>query len=313
MRFLVAAVLALELVGCSTPVDVFNRDNYEYGHSKSVVRSKFAGTFSVEEENFLVGKTLVDGESYWLAFGFIDDRLVTIELFASNHLDGPLYPKVPMTVNRDATWDANREYKDIRRQWLRKYGDHETEEMEDCILFNTPAEFLTLYLREASLLMRYGEKEDPRKWRMFWEPVFLGDELTPPHLRTSRRKQDADYPENTSEMFSLSTKQAAELVAKFRGKNLDLSGLISIDEEVAKELVKFEGEQLDLGLSSIDKNVARELATFKGEMWLSRPISIEKDVARELSKFKGELIISWLREPSDEVLEILKSNLKIKF
>ena len=243
-------------------IDVFFRDNYDFGESKAVVRTKFHGKFYVEEENYLVGRALVDGKLYWLAFGFIDDRLVTIQLFANNHPDGPWYGKVPLQVNRDANWDTSKEYKTIRQKLLLKYGNHAQVDGENGIWCDTPAESVGLSLAENAFVMFYVEKEDPEqvgispsKMRMFWEQVCISGDEVPPHPRTSRWNQDADYPENTSEMFSLSTKQAAELVAKVKGWGLDLRGLTSIDKDVAQELAKYKGSLHLNGLTTIDKDV----------------------------------------------------------
>ena len=85
-------------------------------------------------------------------------------------------------------------------------------------------------------------------------------------------------------------KDVAQELAKFEGKYLYLNGLTSIDKEVAQELAKFKGNDLGLcGLTSIDKEVAQELAKFKGnELSLDGLTSIDKDVAQELAKFKGQ-------------------------
>ena len=280
------------------PTSFFNRDDYEYGNSKSVVRNMFSGRFSVDEEDYLVGKTLVDGKLYWLAFGFIDDRLMTIQLFANNHLDGPWYGKVPMAVNRDVNWDTSKEYKDIRQKLLRKYGNHAQGDGENGIWCDTPAETVGLSVAEGALVMFYVEKEDPKQVgidpskgvRMFWEVSFFGgSEIPPPHLRTNRKNQDADIPENTNEIKSLTAEQAAELVAKVNG-NLDLDGLTSIDKDVARELAKFQGILSLDGLTSIDKDIAQELAKFKGERLSFYGLnSIDKEALEILNSYRVDL------------------------
>ncbi len=124
-----------------------------------------------------------------------------------------------------------------------------------------------------------------------------------------------DLPENTYEIKSLTAEQAAKLVANEKGRGLYLSGLTSIDKDVAQEFVKckagltlgltsinkdvaqelakYEGDYLSLdGLTSIDKDVAQELAKVKGSLFLNGLTSIDKDVAQELAKFKGRLFLS---------------------
>ena len=135
-----------------------------------------------------------------------------------------------------------------------------------------------------------------------------------------------DFPQDTNEIKSLTTEQAADLVMVVKyarentGLNLDgltaigkdgaqelplldalslaklaaqgssflgLNGLTSIDKYVAQELAKFEGSLLLNGLTSMDKDVAQELAKFEGSLWLNGLTSIDKDVAQELAKCKG--------------------------
>ena len=69
-----------------------------------------------------------------------------------------------------------------------------------------------------------------------------------------------DFPKNTYEIKSLTAEQAAYFVEDFnkelfRHLTLSLSGLTSIDKEVAQELAKFKGDGLRLiGLTSIDND-----------------------------------------------------------
>ena len=74
-----------------------------------------------------------------------------------------------------------------------------------------------------------------------------------------------DFPEDTKDIQFLNPKQASDLVAEYRGNKLNLNGITSIDEDVAKELANYKGETLYLrGLTSISKSVAHKLVNFKG-------------------------------------------------
>ena len=101
----------------------------------------------------------------------------------------------------------------------------------------------------------------------------------------------------------------ARELAKFEGTYLALNGLKFIDKIVASEMVSFRGH-IDLqGLKSIDKDVAQELAKFEGKLLdLDGLESIDKDVARELASVKGRLSLTGLRFIDKDTLEILKSN-----
>ena len=119
-----------------------------------------------------------------------------------------------------------------------------------------------------------------------------------------------DFPVNTKSIKSLTAKQAADLVANHHG-HLPLSGLTSIDKDVARELAKYRGlsEKAYLlldGLTSIDKNVAQELAKYKGKYLFLRGLtSIDKDVAQELAKSKGGLWLTGLTSIDKDVAQEL--------
>ena len=73
----------------------------------------------------------------------------------------------------------------------------------------------------------------------------------------------------------------------FKGA-LMLEGLTSINEDVARELAKYKGRNLEFNLPSINEDVARELAKFEGEyLQIGKPAFFDKDVAKELAKFQG--------------------------
>ena len=119
--------------------------------------------------------------------------------------------------------------------------------------------------------------------------------------------------ENPNEIDFLNPKQAAEIVSRypdqlslpnvtffFKGRvvarelaghrgALALDGLKSIDEETARELLRFEGSSLSLnGLTTIDSGVARELLKFEGgRLSLDGLKSIYDDVTFGLEMLAG--------------------------
>ena len=134
------------------------------------------------------------------------------------------------------------------------------------------------------------------------------------------------------------TKAAAKELMKYKGVELDLSGLKTLDDKVAAELAKWPGLTLNInGLASIDANVAKELAAWKGATLdlsgleqLSQPAaealaewhgellrltslkSIGNDVAQELVKADAEsLDLVRLVSVSEETFAILKQNPRI--
>lgn len=128
-----------------------------------------------------------------------------------------------------------------------------------------------------------------------------------------REKERFTQQEDKKEIKPLTAEQAAELVAKSKGRVRGIATLTSIDKDVAQELAKFKGNYLSLrGLNSIDKDVAKELAKFKGELYLDGLTSIDKDVAKELSASNGGLLLNGLTSIDQDVakeLKILKSGL----
>ena len=134
------------------------------------------------------------------------------------------------------------------------------------------------------------------------------------------------------------TEAAAKELMKYKGVELDLSGLKTLDDKVAAELAKWPGLTLNInGLASIDANVAKELAAWKGATLdlsgleqLSQPAaealaewhgellrltslkSIGNDVAQELVKADAEsLDLVRLVSVSEETFAILKQNPRI--
>lgn len=129
----------------------------------------------------------------------------------------------------------------------------------------------------------------------------------------------AEVHGNQKKSNTLTVKQAAEIVKKAnetRQRELDLSWLTSIDQDVAGELSHYKGLRILLGgLTSIDANVAHELTKrqFSG-LYAARTkvlsmnglTSITKDVAHELVKKANEteqdiLNLNWLTSIDQDV------------
>ena len=120
---------------------------------------------------------------------------------------------------------------------------------------------------------------------------------------------------NLSGLTSINKDVAQELV-KVQDKGLSLNGLTTIEKDVAHELAKFGGTFLWLnGLTSIDNEVAQEFATFQGTLFLGGLTYIDKDLAQELTKFEGSLSFSrrTINFDDPKTWEILKPKPNIKF
>lgn len=149
----------------------------------------------------------------------------------------------------------------------------------------------------------------------------------------------AQAQQNPHQITTLDKNQAIELVTTFNRPYLDLSKLVAVDQDVARELAKWQGDDLNLqGLSSIDVDVANELINFNNDylglsgvekidtevaqilasyngkyLGLSGLITIDKEVASELAEFQGCILylygLKFKNQKSlKDVLPILKSN-----
>ena len=92
--------------------------------------------------------------------------------------------------------------------------------------------------------------------------------------------------------------EVAGALANFQGKVLFLMDLLSaMDKEAVKELAKFKGDWLILGLTSLDKEDAREFAKGEGNgLSFDRLSSIDKEVAHELSRFQAKVSLKGLAD-----------------
>ena len=117
--------------------------------------------------------------------------------------------------------------------------------------------------------------------------------------------------QNKSIVKSLTTEQAAEFVTETghtgQKQELNLDSLTEINQGVARELAKFQGEFLLLnGLTSIDEKVAAELAKVQGQLHLNGLISINEKVAMELAKkIKDRIRLDGLTSISKDVAKNL--------
>ena len=79
-------------------------------------------------------------------------------------------------------------------------------------------------------------------------------------LSPSRALAD-ELPKDTNQIESLTPEQAKTLLAEFKGQQLDLNGLTTLDADIAKVLAEFKGRGLALnGLTSLNIANAKALA-----------------------------------------------------
>ena len=77
-----------------------------------------------------------------------------------------------------------------------------------------------------------------------------------------------ELPKDTNTIESLTVEQSRKLAAEFKGVNLFLDGLTTLDAATAKVIAEFKGGYLHLnGLTTLDADTAKALAEFKGQ-WL---------------------------------------------
>ena len=107
-------------------------------------------------------------------------------------------------------------------------------------------------------------------------------------------------------------KDVARELATFKGNLLSLRGLTSIDKEIAHELSNFKGSRLNLdGLTSIDKDIAQELVTIQGHLDLKGLTSIDKQTALALAKWNGGFLKLGAESIDDDGVRPLAENMSI--
>jgi len=134
--------------------------------------------------------------------------------------------------------------------------------------------------------------------------VFFAGVFTPkvvqPHVVTAVNK-----------ITVLTEALAKDLVTQFKGDELDLSGLVSIDEAVAAELANWGGKCLKLnGLESIGASAAAELAEWQGNtLELSGIQQLPQVVAQALAQWQGDLLrLAGVKSlPEDSARELAKA------
>ena len=84
-------------------------------------------------------------------------------------------------------------------------------------------------------------------------------------LSPSRALAD-ELPKDTNQIESLTPEQAKTLLAEFKGQQLDLNGLTTLDADTAKALAEFKSAGLLLdGVTTLDADTTKPLAEFKGD------------------------------------------------
>ena len=106
------------------------------------------------------------------------------------------------------------------------------------------------------------------------------------------RPTQSELPDAPYQIKELTPKLARRLLAEFKGDNLFLNGLTTLDANTARILAEFKGRILNLdGLTTLDADTAKALAEFKGELLnLSGLTMLDADTARALAEFKGALL-----------------------
>lgn len=140
-----------------------------------------------------------------------------------------------------------------------------------------------------------GRAETPKPSRL--RPT-SGSELGSREKSGNRkpRPNQAELPDDPSQIKELTPEQAKLLVAKFKGDNLSLSGLTTLDADTAKALADSKWEDLNLnGLTTLNTETAQALAEFEGKfLILSGLTTLNADTAKALAEFEGGLFLSGL-------------------
>ena len=97
-----------------------------------------------------------------------------------------------------------------------------------------------------------------------------------------------ELPKDTNTIESLTVEQSRKLAAEFKGVNLFLDGLTTLDAATAKVIAEFKGGYLHLnGLTTLDADTAKALAEFKGqELSLNGLTTLDAATAKALVEFK---------------------------
>lgn len=87
---------------------------------------------------------------------------------------------------------------------------------------------------------------------------------------------------------TMSSKSAAEAIAKFRGKRLRLDDLTELSGDAASALAEFKGEVLSLNsLHTLDAGTAKGLAAFRDTLHLNGVNTLTAEAVAELAQFRG--------------------------
>jgi hypothetical protein len=70
--------------------------------------------------------------------------------------------------------------------------------------------------------------------------------------------------------------------------------------DVARQLAKYQGNQISFGMASIDLPFAKAMAPFQGQLWIGNVSQLDDDVVRELAKRSGGAYLNGVRDPSIE-------------
>ena len=99
---------------------------------------------------------------------------------------------------------------------------------------------------------------------------------------------------------------AAKAISKYKGYDLNLSGLADISDAAAEAISKYKGGRLSLsGLTNISDAAAEALSSYNGSLELNGLIGISVRSANALSTHKGDLSLKGLTSLSDAAAEVL--------
>jgi hypothetical protein len=107
-------------------------------------------------------------------------------------------------------------------------------------------------------------------------------------------------PVNTDDIQELTTEQAKALLLREQGRQLTLSNLRVLSDEVSAILAQHDEDLFLNGLNDITPAIAEILAQHNGALRLDALEEISPKVARALGRHRGDLSLNGLREISDD-------------
>jgi hypothetical protein len=107
-------------------------------------------------------------------------------------------------------------------------------------------------------------------------------------------------PVNTDDIQELTTEQAKALLLREQGRQLTLSNLRVLSDEVSAILAQHDEDLFLNGLNDITPAIAEALAQHNGALRLDALRELGPEVARALGRHRGDLSLNGLRDFSDD-------------